>query len=117
VTDRRVSLAGPVNFRDLGGYAGADGCAVQWRRLYRSDSLHHLEPDDGPLLRELGLMTAIDFRADDELDSTGDLLANEHTLDRVGGPYRARCDLHELVEGGDAQVAYTDLQKFGWGRA
>ncbi len=21
------------------------------------------------------------------------------------------------VEGGDARVAYTDLQKFGWGRA
>jgi protein-tyrosine phosphatase len=71
VNDRRVSLAGPVNFRDLGGYATADGRTTLWRRLYRSDSLHHLEPDDGPLLRERGLMTAIDFRADDELERIG----------------------------------------------
>ncbi len=71
MTDRRVSLAGPVNFRDLGGYPTADGRTVQWRRLYRSDSLHHLEPSDGPLLRELGLLTAIDFRAGDELERIG----------------------------------------------
>jgi protein-tyrosine phosphatase len=71
MTERRVALAGPVNFRDVGGYRTSDGRTVQWRRLYRSDSLHHLEPDDGPLLRELGLLTAIDFRADDELERIG----------------------------------------------
>jgi protein-tyrosine phosphatase len=66
-----VALAGPVNFRDLGGYPTADGRTVAWRRLYRSDSLHHLEPGDGPLLHERGVVTAIDFRADDELDRIG----------------------------------------------
>jgi protein-tyrosine phosphatase len=71
MTVRRVSLAGPVNFRDLGGYAAADGRTVQWQRLYRSDSLHHLESEDGPLLRELGLLTAIDFRAGDEVERIG----------------------------------------------
>jgi protein-tyrosine phosphatase len=71
VSERRVALAGPVNFRDLGGYPTSDGHVVEWRRLYRSDSLHHLEPGDGPLLHERGLVTAIDFRADDELDRIG----------------------------------------------
>jgi protein-tyrosine phosphatase len=71
VGERRVALAGPVNFRDLGGYAAADGTTVAWQRLYRSDSLHHLEASDGPLLHELGIATAIDFRADDELDRIG----------------------------------------------
>jgi protein-tyrosine phosphatase len=71
MTERRVALAGPVNFRDLGGYPTADGRTVAWRRLYRSDSLHHLEPEDGPLLHERGVVTAIDFRADDELDRIG----------------------------------------------
>jgi protein-tyrosine phosphatase len=71
VNERRVSLAGPVNFRDLGGYATTDGRAVRWQRLYRSDSLHHLGPDDGHRLRDLGVMTAIDFRADDELERIG----------------------------------------------
>ncbi|MEX2253909.1 MAG: tyrosine-protein phosphatase [Acidimicrobiia bacterium] len=71
MSERRVALAGPVNFRDVGGYPTADGRIVQWRRLYRSDSLHHLEPDDGPLLHERGIATAIDFRADDELERIG----------------------------------------------
>jgi protein-tyrosine phosphatase len=71
MTERRVALAGPVDFRDLGGYGAADGRSVRWRQLYRSDSLHHLETEDGPLLRELGIVTAIDFRADDELDRIG----------------------------------------------
>jgi protein-tyrosine phosphatase len=71
VSERRVLLDGPVNFRDVGGYVGADGRTVDWRRLYRSDSLHHLEPDDGARLHERGIATAIDFRADDELDRIG----------------------------------------------
>jgi len=71
VRERRVALAGPVNFRDLGGYAATDGATVAWGRLYRSDSLHHLEESDGPLLHDLGIATAIDFRADDELDRIG----------------------------------------------
>jgi protein-tyrosine phosphatase len=71
VKERRVRLAGPVNFRDVGGYLTADGREVRWGRVFRSDSLHHLGPDDGVRLRELGLVTAIDFRADDELDRIG----------------------------------------------
>lgn len=71
MTERRVALRGPVNFRDLGGYATADGRRVAWRRLYRSDSLHHLVPEDAPLLREREIATAIDFRAGDELDRIG----------------------------------------------
>ena len=71
MSERRVALGGPVNFRDLGGYATHDGRMLAWRRLYRSDSLHHLAPEDGPLLHDRGIATAIDFRADDELDRIG----------------------------------------------
>jgi hypothetical protein len=71
MSERRVTLTGPVNFRDLGGYPAGDGRTVHWRRLYRSDSLHHLTVEDGPLLHERGVATAIDFRADDELDRIG----------------------------------------------
>jgi protein-tyrosine phosphatase len=71
VTVRRVTLGGPVNFRDLGGYPTAEGGSVRWGRVYRSDSLHRLDESDGPRLAELGIVTAIDFRARDELDRIG----------------------------------------------
>jgi protein-tyrosine phosphatase len=71
VRERRVQLAGPLNFRDLGGYATNDGRTTSWGRVFRSDSLHHLTPEDGPRLAEIGITTAIDFRADDELEEIG----------------------------------------------
>jgi protein-tyrosine phosphatase len=71
MTDRRVALDGLHNFRDLGGFATADGRRVRRGRLFRSDSLHHLAPADGPRLAELGIASALDFRAHDELDRFG----------------------------------------------
>jgi hypothetical protein len=68
---RRVELAGPVNFRDLGGYPTVDGRTTRWGRVFRSDSLHRLDLADGPRLAELGIATAIDFRANDELERIG----------------------------------------------
>jgi hypothetical protein len=70
-TTRRITFEGPINFRDLGGYETADGRALRWGRLYRSDSLHTVTPTDIPLLRELGIRTAIDFRSGDEISRLG----------------------------------------------
>jgi protein tyrosine/serine phosphatase len=71
VSERRVALEGPLNFRDVGGYAADDGRRVRWGRVFRSDSLHHLTEADGPRLAKLGVVTALDFRAHDELDRIG----------------------------------------------
>ena len=71
VTDRRVVLDGPLNFRDVGGYATTSGRRVKWGQVYRSDSLHHLTEADGPRLAKIGIVTALDFRAHDELDRIG----------------------------------------------
>jgi len=59
---RLLRLQGATNFRDLGGYAGRDGRSVRWRRLFRSDHLSGLTPDDCALLAELRLHGSIDFR-------------------------------------------------------
>ena len=40
--DRRLSFEGAFNFRDLGGYATADGRMVKWRTLFRADAVHRL---------------------------------------------------------------------------
>lgn len=69
---RRIELAGPVNFRDLGGYAAADGLRVRWRRVFRSDSLGPVTlADASHLTGELGLVSVVDLRSSDEVEKEG----------------------------------------------
>ncbi|QXL84343.1 tyrosine-protein phosphatase [Comamonas sp. NLF-1-9] len=65
-TDRALALQGASNFRDLGGYAAADGQRVRWRRLFRSDHLAALSAADAQALAALGLGRAVDFRGQAE---------------------------------------------------
>ena len=68
VPARRISLVGPLNFRDLGGYRGADGRTVRWRRVFRSDSLFRVTPEDAAhVVEELGLATIVDLRTAEEI--------------------------------------------------
>jgi protein-tyrosine phosphatase len=63
---RHLNLAGASNFRDLGGYPGADGRIVRWRQIFRSNHLGHLTEADIEMLRPLGLKSAFDFRGTEE---------------------------------------------------
>jgi len=76
-TDRHFALEGCFNFRDLGGHQTTTGASIRWRRLFRSDSLHDLTPGDGALLRRLGVVTVIDLRTPEEVDSLGACLLGE----------------------------------------
>ena len=55
-------LQGATNFRDLGGHVGQDGRRVRHHRVYRSDHLAGLTPEDQRTLQGLGLTHRIDFR-------------------------------------------------------
>ena len=66
VRERRLQLEGPVNFRDLGGYATADGRQVRWGRVYRSDSLESLTRADLDRIDALGIRMVCDLRRDEE---------------------------------------------------
>ena len=68
---RALAFEGCVNFRDLGGYATADGMAVGWRRLFRADGLHRLSEADRRQLIDLGVSTVIDLRTVDEAQQRG----------------------------------------------
>ena len=59
---RALPLHGASNFRDLGGYVGAQGRPVQWRKLFRSDHLGDLQAPDIAQLQALGLARVCDFR-------------------------------------------------------
>ncbi|MFT6589328.1 MAG: protein-tyrosine phosphatase [Rhodoferax sp.] len=67
---RSLNLSGASNFRDLGGYIGLDGRSVRWRKLFRSEHLATLTPQDQTVLRELGLQRAYDFRGVNERAAT-----------------------------------------------
>jgi protein-tyrosine phosphatase len=62
IPPRHLKLEGASNFRDLGGYPTADGRALQWRRIFRSNHLGHLTEQDIKVVRGLGVKSAFDFR-------------------------------------------------------
>jgi protein-tyrosine phosphatase len=68
---RHIELEASFNFRDLGGYPGADGRTVRWRRLFRADGLYRLTPGDLQRLGALGLRTVVDLRTAGELEARG----------------------------------------------
>jgi protein-tyrosine phosphatase len=66
VAQRNVPLVGGVNFRDLGGYATADGRHVVWGRLYRSGHMSNLSTSDKASFAALDIHTVCDFRLTEE---------------------------------------------------
>lgn len=76
--ERRIALAGASNFRDLGGYATEDGKTVRWRKVFRSDALQDLTPEDASLLVGLGLGDVFDLRTTDEIEMFGTNPLGEH---------------------------------------
>ncbi len=77
---RLVALEAVHNFRDLGGYATADGRSTVWRTLYRADGLYRLTPGDVAVLEPLGLRTVIDLRSETELDERGRFPVDAHPV-------------------------------------
>lgn len=64
--ERRLPLDGATNFRDLGGYVGADGRRLRWGQVFRADHLGDLSQRDLEAVSALGLRTVCDLRAEVE---------------------------------------------------
>lgn len=65
--ERTLPVSGINNFRDMGGYTGADGKSVKWGMLYRSNHLHNLTPQAQTYLEGLRINTIIDYRSANEI--------------------------------------------------
>ncbi len=85
---RNYRLAGSYNFRDIGGYATADGQHVQWGQVFRSDAVHRLTDSDLNQLRPLGVRTILDLRSNREITASGSgLIHGEPGLDVIHIPF------------------------------
>ncbi|MEU2438933.1 tyrosine-protein phosphatase [Streptomyces rubradiris] len=92
---RHFPLHGAANLRDLGGYPTQCGRQVGYGRVYRSDALNKLTPDDLVTLDGLGLRTVLDYRIPLEVESDGaDILPSSLT-----------CTSHSITDSG--LYAYT----------
>src|SRR5690606_10123958 len=58
---RHIPAEGTYNLRDVGGYR-ADGGAVKWRTIFRSDALHRLTASGKRTIVDLGVGRVIDLR-------------------------------------------------------
>lgn len=63
---RVLTLDGGINFRDLGGYANAQGKTVKWRKLLRCGHLANLSAGDIDQLERLNVTQVHDFRRQEE---------------------------------------------------
>lgn len=73
----KLSLAGAINFRDLGGYQTVDGRRTRYGRVFRSNSLQEVTHADLKEIRErLRLVTVVDLRSPQEIrhDGVGPLI-------------------------------------------
>jgi hypothetical protein len=69
--ERAVAFGNVFNFRDLGGYRGADGATVRWGRVYRADDLARLTPAEYERFTALGIRTVVDLRRPNEIEEFG----------------------------------------------
>ena len=111
--DRRLPLQGASNFRDLGGYPGAGGRPLRWRRLFRSDHLAQLSEADRATLAALGLSRSLDFRGVDERAATPYELpgVTQHALSIEPTVVQRLKDLVEAGESLDAALAQRLMQE------
>ncbi len=66
-----MRLTNAYNFRDLGGLRTVAGQTIRRGRLYRSDGLHRITPEDAETLAALGIRTVIDLRRPHEIAADG----------------------------------------------
>ena len=98
---RRIPLRNTYNFRDLGGYPGADGRCVRWGVLFRSDHLHNLKPNYHQRFKQLGLQRLVDFRSQAERERIPNQLPPDQDLNVINIPVVDRENPNETVELGD----------------
>ena len=78
--ERALRFVGGINFRDIGGYATADGRRVNWSRIFRSGHLSNLTGSDMRVFEKLNIRRVCDFRLSEEREKENARLPNNPEL-------------------------------------
>lgn len=70
---RLLPIKSCYNFRDLGGYVGAGGKSVVWRKFIRSGDFLNMSKEDVDYLASIPIRTIVDFRDKSEVEKIPDL--------------------------------------------
>jgi protein-tyrosine phosphatase len=124
-TRRHLPFEALLNLRDLGGYPIAGGGMTRWGQVFRSDSLHHLQPHEVEAFQAIGIEVVYDLRRPAEVEEAPGPLPFVHlhlasrTLQEMGGRLETAADaeqwLHEdycgMFDNGAATYArlFADL--------
>jgi protein-tyrosine phosphatase len=116
-SSRELSLAGAVNFRDLGGYSTTDFRRIDMRRVYRAGDISKLTDEDMEELKRRKIYTVIDFRGDEEAAAHPDRLLPGADYLRLSAGSDKAADWGTFVEGyasgKDVMIAfYSDVSVF-----
>ncbi len=72
LSERHLPMTGGYNFRDLGGIKTKDNRYVKWGKVFRSDDLYKLTNEDLRYLKNIPIISIVDFRSVAERDSAPD---------------------------------------------
>ncbi|MCP4669405.1 MAG: tyrosine-protein phosphatase [Deltaproteobacteria bacterium] len=107
--ERRISLEGSVNFRDIGGYETGDGARLKWGQVFRSDSLARLTAEDQSILKQMGIKVVCDFRTTAEIEKAPDQLPEEGAIEQLHlpithGEFNFVTALERIKQGDDSWI-------------
>lgn len=113
--ERHIPFERAFNFRDLGGYRARDGRTVRSHRLFRAAALHRMTDADAERARrELGIVTVIDLRGDEEIERAQGLgplataVATRHHLPMLNPELTAVLRGLEVVISTEGYLAFLD---------
>lgn len=115
MNDRRIPLPGSTNFRDLGGYLGADNRPVKPRKIYRSGKMSELRHTESSLWDELEVTDVIDFRSGAEAKKSPsvfppDAVVNLHNIPVVPGNLAEYLAKHQGHDSTSPQAMITFMR-------
>lgn len=109
VAERVIPFQNVPNFRDMGGYAAANGRRVRWGKLYRSAELSRMTERDIRYAQSLGVAWICDLRTDDEI--------GRHPSPRIGAEineqlsFLASADPREMFAAGITADMLADANR------